>query len=101
MVQALHDMGVKNVILKLGDKGCYISADGVEKAIPPFRAKSIDTTGAGDTFNGAFLHAKARGWDVESCARFANAAGAISVEVPGANGAIRSEAQVLERMNCT
>lgn len=98
MVQGLHDMGVKNVILKLGDKGCYISADGVEKAIPAYPAKSIDTTGAGDTFTGAFLHAKAKGWDVETCARFACAAGAISVEVPGACGAIRSEAQVLERM---
>lgn len=98
MVQGLHDMGVKNVILKLGDKGCYVSADGVEKAIPAYPARSIDTTGAGDTFTGAFLHAKAKGWDVETCARFANAAGAISVEVPGACGAIRSEAQVLERM---
>ena len=98
MVQALHDMGVKNVILKLGDKGCYISADGVEKAVPAYSAKSIDTTGAGDTFTGAFLHAMSKGWDVETCARFANAAGAISVEVPGACGAIRSEAQVLERM---
>lgn len=98
MVQGLHDMGVKNVILKLGDKGCYVSADGVEKAVPAYPAKSIDTTGAGDTFTGAFLHAKAKGWDVETCARFACAAGAISVEVPGACGAIRSEAQVLERM---
>ncbi len=98
MVEALHDMGVKNVILKLGEKGCYISADGVEKAIPACKARSVDTTGAGDTFTGAFLHAMARGWDVETCARFANAAGAISVEVPGACGAIRSEAQVLERM---
>ena len=98
MVQALRDMGVKNVILKLGEKGCYISADGVEKAVPAYPAESIDTTGAGDAFTGAFLHAKAKGWDVETCARFANAAGAISVEVPGACGAIRSEAQVLERM---
>ena len=98
MVQSLHDMGVKNVILKLGEKGCYISADGVEKAVPAFKARSVDTTGAGDAFTGAFLHAKAKGWDVETCARFANAAGAVCVEVPGACGAIRSEAQVLERM---
>lgn len=98
MIEALHDMGVRNVILKLGEKGCYISADGVKKAVPAYPAKSIDTTGAGDAFAGAFLHAKAKGWDVETCARFACAAGAVSVEVPGACGAIRSEAQVLERM---
>jgi len=98
MVEALHDMGVKNVILKLGDKGCYVSADGMKKAVAPYPAKSIDTTGAGDAFTGAFLYAKARGWDVEECARFANAAGAVSIESPGACGVIRSEAQVLERM---
>ena len=98
MVEALHDMGVKNVILKLGDQGCYVSADGVKKAIAPYPAKSIDTTGAGDAFTGAFLYAKARGWDVEDCARYANAAGAVSIEGPGACGVIRSEAQVLERM---
>lgn len=98
MVQALHDMGVKNVVLKLGDKGCYVSADGLNKAIPACPSKCIDTTGAGDTFTGAFLHAKAKGWDVETCARFANAAGSISVEHHGACGAIRSEKQVLDRM---
>jgi len=98
MAQALHDMGVKNVVIKLGEKGCYISADGVEKLVDAYSAKCVDTTGAGDAFTGAFLHAKAKGWDVETCARFANAAGSVSVEVPGACGAIRSEAQVLERM---
>lgn len=98
MAQALHDMGVKNVVIKLGEKGCYISADGVEKAVGAYPAKCVDTTGAGDAFTGAFLHAMAKGWDVEACARFANAAGSVSVEVPGACGAIRSEAQVLERM---
>lgn len=98
MVQALHDMGVKNVVLKLGDKGCYVSADGLNKAIAAYSSRCVDTTGAGDAFTGAFLHAKAKGWDVETCARFANAAGSISVEYPGACGAIRSEKQVLERM---
>lgn len=98
MAEALHDMGVKNLVIKLGERGCYLSADGVDMAVPAFPARSVDTTGAGDTFAGAFLHALCRGWDAETCARFANAAGAIAVETPGACGAIRSEAQVLERM---
>lgn len=99
MAQALHDMGVKNVILKLGELGCYVSAEGMEKMIPAYAPdRCVDTTGAGDCFTGAFLHAKAKGWDLETCARFANAAGSISVEVAGACGAIRSEAQVLQRM---
>lgn len=98
MAEALHDMGVKNVVIKLGERGCYLSADGVEGTVPACPARSVDTTGAGDAFVGAFLHGLGRGWDVETCARFANAAGAITVEFTGACGAIRSEAQVLARM---
>ncbi|MDY5220613.1 MAG: PfkB family carbohydrate kinase [Eubacteriales bacterium] len=58
----------------------------------------MNTTGAGDSFVAAFLYGKCRGWDVETCARFANAAGTIAVESRGANGAVRSEAQVRMRM---
>ena len=99
MAQGMHDLGGKNVIIKLGERGCYVSAEGVEKHIPALPANCVDATGAGDSFVAAFLHGKARGWEVERCARFANAAGAIAVEQSGANGAIRSERQVLERMN--
>jgi len=66
--------------------------------VPPCPCRCVDTTGAGDSFVAAFLYAKTRGWDAERCARFANAAGSITVEQIGANGAIRSAAQVLERM---
>ena len=98
MVQALHDLGVKNVILKLGEQGCYVSADGVEKLVPAYPANCVDTTGAGDAFTASFLHAMAKGWNIEDCARFANAAGSVSVECHGSCGAVRSEAQVLQRM---
>ncbi|MBQ8507109.1 MAG: carbohydrate kinase family protein [Clostridia bacterium] len=98
MAQGMRDLGAKNIVLKLGGRGCYLSAEGIEKHIPACPANCIDTTGAGDSFVAAFLHGVAQGWDVESCARFANAAGSIAVEHPGANGMIRSEAQVLARM---
>ncbi|MCL1970685.1 MAG: carbohydrate kinase family protein [Candidatus Bathyarchaeota archaeon] len=50
------DMGVKIVVVKLGDKGCYIT-DGQEQAtVESFPAKAIDTTGAGDAFNAGFLY---------------------------------------------
>lgn len=99
MAQGMHDLGARNVILKLGGRGCYVSADGLEMQIPAHPCRCVDATGAGDTFVAAFLYGKSRGWDTERCARFANAAGSIAVESPGANGAVRSEAQVLERMN--
>lgn len=98
MVEGLRDLGARNLILKLGDRGCYVAADGVEMQIPACASSCVDTTGAGDTFAAAFLYGKCRGWDVETCARFANAAGAIAVETRGANGAVRSEAQVRMRM---
>lgn len=99
MVEKLHHLGATNVVVKLGGKGCYVAADGFEGLVPACPCHCVDTTGAGDNFVGAFLYAKTRGWDIEKCARFANAAGSIAVEHPGANGAIRSAEQVVARMN--
>lgn len=98
MVEGMRDLGARNLILKLGDRGCYVAADGVDMLIPACRSHCVDTTGAGDTFAAAFLYGKSRGWDTVTCARFANAAGAIAVESRGANGAVHSEAQVRARM---
>lgn len=98
MAEGMRDLGARNVILKLGERGCYVAADGVEMHIPACPSRCVDTAGAGDSFVAAFLYGKCRGWDVETCARFANAAGAIAVESRGANGAVRSEAQVRMRM---
>ena len=99
MVKGLREMGAGNCIIKLGSKGCYVAADGYEGLVPAFPSRCIDTTGAGDTFVGAFLYAKTRGWDIHRSALFANAAGSIAVEHTGANAAITSAQQVLERMN--
>ena len=98
MVRRLRALGATNCIIKLGGKGCYVAADGYEGIVPPYPCRCLDTTGAGDTFVAAFLYARTRGWDILRCARFANAAGSIAVEHPGANGGIRSAAQVEARM---
>ncbi len=98
MAAELHALGAKNCVIKLGSKGCYVSADGVEDFVASYPCRCVDTTGAGDTFVGAFLYAKTRGWDVLECARFACAAGSIAVEHKGANQAITGPEQVLARM---
>lgn len=54
--------------------------------IPIRKSKVVDTTGAGDTFNGAFVYAKCIGYDNEKALRFANIASGISVEKLGAQG---------------
>ena len=98
MVARLRALGATNCVIKLGAEGCYVAADGFEGRVPAYPCRCVDTTGAGDNFVGAFLYARTRGWDIERCARFANAAGSIAVEHVGANSAIRSERQVLDRM---
>ena len=98
MAQALRHMGAKNVVIKLGERGCYLNCAGEEGQIPACKARLVDATGAGDNFTAAFLHALRKGFTLWDCARFACAAGAIAVEKLGANGAIESERQVLGRM---
>jgi len=99
MVRRLRELGATNCVIKLGDQGCYVAAEGFEGRVPPCPCRCVDTTGAGDSFVGAFLYALTRGWDIRRCARFANAAGSITVEHTGANGAIHSAAQVEARMD--
>ena len=98
MLENLRALGAGNCIIKLGEKGCLVSADGFEGVVPTYPCKCIDTTGAGDNFVGAFLYAKTQDWDIIKCAQFANAAGSIAVEHIGANSAIHSVEQVLNRM---
>lgn len=78
------DKGVKNVLITLGGKGVYIHSEGESKIIPAYRVNAIDTTGAGDAFNGGLLAALAEGKTLEDAALFANALAAISVQRKGA-----------------
>jgi sugar/nucleoside kinase (ribokinase family) len=79
--QKLLKMGPKIVILKQGKFGCSIftekNPDGIQ--VEGFEAQEIDPTGAGDSFGGAFIVAYLTKWDLQKCARFANAVGALKV----------------------
>lgn len=86
--------GVKLVIIKLGNLGCYICSQEMELTIPSFKVKAIDTTGAGDTFVAGFICAYLKGWPIPDCGKFANAAGALAVQKVGANNGITSFTQV-------
>jgi ribokinase len=79
------DRGVKNVILKLGSRGCLIAQPNREDLrVNAFSVTAVDTTAAGDAFNGGFAVALMRGLDVQRSAVFASAVAAISVTGPGA-----------------
>lgn len=76
--------GVKHVIITLGSQGAFISSDNEEKIIPSFIVNAIDTTGAGDAFNGGLLTALSKGKDIWEAATFASAVAALSVQKYGA-----------------
>ena len=80
----LIDMGIKKVIITLGEKGLYYS-DGKEeiymKATPD---KAVDTTGAGDAFNGGFSFALLKGKKIKECLEIANKVAGFSTTRLGA-----------------
>ena len=80
----LLDKGVKNVIITMGKKGAFLHSELGSILIPAFEVNAIDTTAAGDTFNGALAVAVAEGKTLEDAVEYANAAAAISVTKMGA-----------------
>lgn len=81
---ALLAKGVKNVILTLGSKGAYFKNHDLAELVPAEKVKAVDTTAAGDVFNGALTVALAEGEDWLPAIRFAAKAAAISVTRMGA-----------------
>lgn len=80
---ALLQKGAKNVIITLGKTGVYVKTKEFQGIIPSFKVKAVDTTGAGDAFNGGFCAAIAEGMGVKQAVTFANALAAISVTRQG------------------
>lgn len=76
--------GVKNVIITLGAKGAYVKSDEFTGIIPGINVDAVDTTAAGDVFNGALAVAFSEGSGIKDAVIFANKAAAISVTRLGA-----------------
>ncbi len=76
----LLEKGVETVIITLGKQGCFVY-DGRDEGrfIKAYEVKAIDTTGAGDAFNGAFATSIADGYSLDEAVNRANAVGALSV----------------------
>ncbi len=86
--------GVKTVIITLGSRGAFVVGDGVRKLVPGFKVKAVDTTAAGDTFNGALAVALVEGTTLENAVRFANAAAALSVTRLGAQTSVPTRNEI-------
>ena len=75
----LIEMGARNAVITLGAQGVLLHGGGVSELVPGFKVKAVDTTGAGDAFNGGFAVALAEGRSPLDAARFGNAVAALSV----------------------
>ncbi|MEM2918373.1 MAG: carbohydrate kinase family protein [Candidatus Altiarchaeota archaeon] len=74
----LLSFGPKIIALKLGKKGSYIATKNERIFIPVFKVRPVDTTGAGDVFDAAFVFGHFKKWSLEKIGNFANAAAALS-----------------------
>jgi ribokinase len=90
----IRELGVRSVIVKLGDQGCVYCGPDRTFVAPPFPVHAVDSTAAGDTFNAALAVSLAEGAEMEDALRFANAAAAISVTRSGAQTSAPARAEV-------
>jgi ribokinase len=81
---ALLKKGLRIVMLTLGARGVFVATSDIREWVPGFQVDPIDTTAAGDVFNGALAVALAENRPLLEAARFANAAAALSVTQLGA-----------------
>jgi ribokinase len=86
--------GVRNVIITMGSRGAFVAGPGGGCLIPAFKVKPVDTTAAGDVFNGTLAVALAEGRSLIEAARFASAAAAISVTRPGAQTSVPTRREI-------
>ncbi|RDX86097.1 rbsK, partial [Mucuna pruriens] len=96
-----HELGVKQVLVKLGDKGSALFVEGENPIQQPaiFAKTVVDTTGAGDTFTAAFAVALVEGKSKKECLRFAAAAACLCVQVKGASPSMPDRKSVLDLLN--
>jgi ribokinase len=100
VASALIARGASTVVLKLGARGAAVATRGGDVTrVKPYRIKVVDSTAAGDAFNGALAVALSEGKSLRDAARFANAAGALCCTKRGAQPAMprRGEVERLTR----
>lgn len=100
IAERLMAMGARNVVLKRGEHGCYVKGKDLPLGadVQAFVSEAIDSTAAGDCFNGAFAARLAAGDSPLAAARYANAAASISVTRHGAQASMPTANEVEARL---
>ena len=95
MADVFLTKGVRNVIIKLGGKGCFFKNSEESIYMPAFEIGAVDATGAGDNFLAGFASEMIRGGSVRDALTFASACGAICSLAVGSGTALKDRDQVL------
>ncbi|WGE33624.1 ribokinase [Actinobacillus genomosp. 1] len=90
-----HQKGIQTVLITLGAKGAFLSENGNGEIIAGFKVAPVDTTAAGDTFNGALAVALLEGKSMRDAVMFAHKASSISVTRMGAQSSIPTRAELV------
>ena len=88
------EMGIKNIIITLGDKGVYFASKNEEFYIDALKFKVLDTTGAGDAFNGALAVALTEDRNMKEAVNFANLAAGLSTTKIGTANSMPSRSEI-------
>jgi len=83
------------VVVTLGEQGSAVLWEGDIHKYKAFPIKTVDSTGAGDVFHGAFIYGMLQGWPLGRCMKFSNAAGGLACTRLGARSAIPTLEEVL------
>lgn len=94
--EVLQEQGVGSVVITMGERGAFVKTSEGEELVPGKRVKAVDTTAAGDAFNGAIACALANGVQLGEAVRFANHVAALSVTRMGAQPSLPTLAEVNE-----
>ncbi len=82
--KVLMGKGISTVIITLGSKGAFVFSNTYKGLLPSYKVKAVDSTAAGDVFNGTLAVALSEGKGLKDSVNFANAAAALSVTKLGA-----------------
>ncbi len=92
--QALVAQGASVVAIKLGKAGCVICTPSEALELPAFETEVRAYLGAGDAFNGGFLHGYLHGWPLDRMGRFAIATASLKLRTPGTQSGLPTESEV-------
>jgi len=93
--EELLGRGVRQVVIKMGSRGAFYSDGNESQFFPAYKVNAVDTTAAGDAFNGALACALDEGHSMSDALRWAMAAGALSTTRPGAQPSMATRSEVL------